>query len=185
MTPLLWLALLICWAAWAYPFLFRAPHGQKRESIIARGPTLIGGVLEMIAIAIAFNVRFPEAIPRITLRLIAAVIAGPLSVGLAWTAVTHLGRQFRITAGLYNDHELVTTGPYALVRHPIYTSLLGMLIFTSSLLTPVRWAAVAIAIFVLGTEIRVHAEDKLLASRFGDAFQRYRKSVSAYIPVVR
>jgi protein-S-isoprenylcysteine O-methyltransferase Ste14 len=60
-----------------------------------------------------------------------------------------------------------------------------MLVCTESILTPLRWAAVPLAVFIVGTEIRVRTEDKLLASRFGEAFQRYRKSVSAYIPFVR
>ena len=77
------------------------------------------------------------------------------------------------------------TGPYALVRHPIYTSMLAMLLVTLLVLTPWPWAVVALAVFVGGTEIRVHTEDKLLESRFGEEFRRYRSSVRAYVPFVR
>jgi protein-S-isoprenylcysteine O-methyltransferase Ste14 len=63
--------------------------------------------------------------------------------------------------------------------------MLAILICTQSLLTPLRWAVVSLALFVAGTEIRIHAEDALLASRFGEKFQQYRKSVSVYIPFVR
>jgi protein-S-isoprenylcysteine O-methyltransferase Ste14 len=185
MSPYLWLELLAFWLAWFYPFLFRAPRNQKRESITARGPTFIGLLLELSAIGVAFSIRIPENIPRSNLRLAVSVIFGLVGVTLFWTAIAHLGRQFRITAGLYHDHKLVTSGPYSIVRHPIYTSLLAMLIFTESILTPLRWAAVPLVIYIVGTEIRVHTEDKLLASRFGEAFQQYRKSVSAYIPFVR
>ena len=45
--------------------------------------------------------------------------------------------------------------------------------------------AFALALFVAGTEIRVHTEDGLLASRFGERFFEYRKRVQAYIPFVR
>jgi protein-S-isoprenylcysteine O-methyltransferase Ste14 len=185
MTLIQWIELLAFWAVWLYPFLFRAPHGQKRESIIARGPTLLGLLLEVTAIAMASAIRLPESVPRSHLRMAVFLISGPLSAIISWTAVAHLGRQFRVTAGLYHDHQLVTTGPYSIVRHPIYTSLLAMLICTQALLTPLRWAAVSLVLFIVGTEIRVHAEDELLASRFGETFQRYRKSVSAYIPFVR
>ena len=167
------------------PIVFRAPHAQKRQSIVARGPTLLGLLLEVSAIGIAFAFRLPPNIPRSHLRLIVAAICGPLSAILSWTAVLHLGRQFRVTAGLYHDHQLVTTGPYSIVRHPIYTSLLAVLISTQSILTPVPWAAASLILFIVGTEIRVRTEDKLLASRFGTQFQQYRKSVSAYIPVLR
>jgi protein-S-isoprenylcysteine O-methyltransferase Ste14 len=44
---------------------------------------------------------------------------------------------------------------------------------------------VAIAIFVVGIEIRIRAEDGLLVSRFGEAFKEYQESVPAYIPFVR
>ncbi len=185
MTPFLWAALILSWAAWFYPYFFRAPHGQKRESITARNPTLVGLLLEMGAIFLAFNVRLGSNIPRSNARLAVFGVCGVIGLILFWTAVTHLGRQFRITAGLYHDHQLVTSGPYSIVRHPIYTSLLAMLISTSALLTPLPWAAAALVLFIAGTEIRVHTEDKLLASRFGDKFQQYRKSVSAYIPLVR
>jgi len=108
-----------------------------------------------------------------------------LSAVLSWGAVKHLGRQFRVNAGLYDDHQLVRTGPYAVVRHPIYTSLLAILCATLCLLTPWPWALLSLATFVAGTEIRVHAEDGLLASRFGDQFTDYRRRVPAYIPFVR
>jgi len=102
-----------------------------------------------------------------------------------WFAVAHLGRQFRINAGLYHDHELVRTGPYAVVRHPIYASMLLMLVATAALLTRWGWGAASIAAFLAGTEIRVRAEDRLLASRFGERFAAYRSQVAAYVPFVR
>ena len=61
---------------------------------------------------------------------IASMVLGPASVGLAWFAVRHLGKQWRIQAALSEDHELVQTGPYRWVRHPIYASMLGMLLAT-------------------------------------------------------
>jgi protein-S-isoprenylcysteine O-methyltransferase Ste14 len=106
-------------------------------------------------------------------------------VALAWTSVTHLGKQFRVHAGLYHDHALVKTGPYAIVRHPIYASLLAALLCTLLLLTPWQWIAVSLALFIGGTEIRVRSEEQLLASRFEEEFEVYRKAVPAYIPFVR
>jgi protein-S-isoprenylcysteine O-methyltransferase Ste14 len=79
----------------------------------------------------------------------------------------------------------VRSGPYGIVRHPIYSSLLAILLSTILLLTPWRWAAVSLVLFVVGTEIRVRAEDKLLASRFGPKFAEYRRKVPAYVPFVR
>ena len=113
------------------------------------------------------------------------MLVAPFAPLLAWGAVRHLGRQFRVQAGLYRDHELVRTGPYAVVRHPIYASLLAILLGTLLVLTPWPWIPISLALFLVGTEIRVRAEDGLLASRFGEEFRRYRTRVPAYLPFVR
>ena len=180
-----WIVLIACWAAWWYPFIFRAPHYQKRPSITARGPTLAGLLLEVTAIGLAFACRLPPDHPPGFLRIAGTAVFGIIATVLAWTSVTHLGKQFRVNAGLYEDHELVRTGPYAVVRHPIYASMLGMLLCTILLLTAWQGAAVSIVLFIIGTEIRVHSEEKLLGSRFGAALEDYRKRVRAYIPLVR
>jgi protein-S-isoprenylcysteine O-methyltransferase Ste14 len=157
------LELVAFWLVWAFPYVFRAPHHQKRQSITASRPTLIGLFFEVAGVAMAFSLhRLPSG-----------------------SDIPHLGRQFRIRAGLYVDHELVRTGPYSIVRHPIYASVLAMLLLTMLLLTPWRWMPAPLAVFILGTEIRVRAEDRLLASRFGEEFHEYRRSVPAYIPFVR
>ena len=179
------IALGVCWLAWAWPFAFRVPHYQKRPSITAMAPTLAGLSLEVLAVAIALAFRQPPNHPPGPVRVLTSILAGLIAAALSWTAVKHLGRQFRVNAGLYEDHELVRSGPYLIVRHPIYSSILSILLSTILLLTPWRWAAVSLAFFVVGTEIRVRTEDKLLASRFGPEFAEYRKKVPAYVPFVR
>lgn len=177
--------LTACWLVWWYPFLFRAPHVQKRPSIALLTPSRIGLLLETSAIFVAFLFRLPATEPIAWWRVVAALSLQPVALVLAWGAVRHLGRQFRINAGLYDDHELVETGPYAFVRHPIYASLFAMLLSCLLLLTPLIWAAVAVVLFLVGTEIRVRTEDGLLASRFGERFDDYRRGVPAYIPLIR
>src|SRR5207302_8330701 len=54
-----WAALLVCWFAWMYPFIFHAPHNQKRPSITLAAPTRAGLLLECLAIFIAFACRVP------------------------------------------------------------------------------------------------------------------------------
>ena len=180
-----WIMLGVCWVAWAWPFAFRAPHYQKRPSITAIAPTWAGLLLEGLAIAVAVAFRLPPDHPPGLVRFLGSAGFGLIAAVLSWTAVKHLGKQFRVNAGLYEDHELVRTGPYGIVRHPIYSSVLAILLSTILLLTPWRWAAVSLALFVVGTEIRVRTEDKLLASRFGREFAEYRKKVPAYVPFVR
>ena len=149
--------------AWAYPFIFRAPHFQKRASVTASKPSIVGLFLECLAIFTAFAFRLPPETGPGTARVAASLVFAVLAAVLSWTSVQHLGRQFRVRAGLYEDHELVRTGPYALVRHPIYASLLAALLCTLLLLTPWQWGLASLALFLAGTEIRVRTEDRLLS----------------------
>jgi len=118
-------------------------------------------------------------------RAVAAMVPGPVAVVVMWQAVAHLGKQFRLRAGLYEDHELVRTGPYAMVRHPIYASMLAMLAAMLLLLTAWPGIVIALVLFLAGTEMRVRAEDALLAQRFPREFSAYKSTVPAYIPFVR
>jgi len=180
-----WSVLVTCWFAWMYPFVFRAPHGQERESITVAAATRIGLVLESAAICMAFLFRAPLDDPPGLVRDVLGMIIGPASAVMAWQAVQHLGRQFRVHAGLYVDHELVRSGPYRIVRHPIYCSLFGMLICTMLLLTEWKWVPICIVFFFFFSEIRVRSEDSLLESRFGEEFRAWKKQVPAYIPYLR
>jgi protein-S-isoprenylcysteine O-methyltransferase Ste14 len=128
------------------------------------------------------------ASPRAPVPAGAAWCGAGLSVGaalLGFTAGQHLGRQMRVQAVVTDEHRLIRTGPYAVVRHPIYAALLPFLVGTALAGGRIRGLAVALPMYFLGTEIRVRAEDKLLAERFGAEFEEYRKEVAAYLPGVR
>jgi len=94
-------------------------------------------------------------------------------------------RSGSLEAALSEDHELVQTGPYRWLRHPIYASMLGMLLATGFAKTWWPMFVAAVIFFVAGTEIRVRAEDRLLAERFQESFTSYRSRVRAYIPFIR
>jgi protein-S-isoprenylcysteine O-methyltransferase Ste14 len=173
------------WLLWAYPYVFRAPKIQRRQSITVAGPSLEGLLLETAAIFMVWIFRVPGGWRENPALLALALLLGITGDVLMWTAITHLGRQFRIQAGLFQDHELVRSGPYTVVRHPIYASLLAMTLATGLLRARWPWLLAALAMFVVGTEIRVRTEDRLLASRFGAEFAEYKKKVPAYLPFVR
>ena len=113
------------------------------------------------------------------------MFVGSVSVALVWSAVKNLGKQWRVDAALNQDHDLVKTGAYSLVRHPIYASMLGMLLASGLMWTWWPLLPVAIAVFLAGTEIRVRDEDRLLAGRFPEPFAFYKARAPAYIPFLR
>jgi protein-S-isoprenylcysteine O-methyltransferase Ste14 len=63
--------------------------------------------------------------------------------------------------------------------------MLGMLLTTGAAWSWWPMFAVSLVVFLVGTEIRVRAEDRLLAERFQDAFTEYRSRVNAYVPFIR
>lgn len=104
------------------------------------------------------------------------------AIALFVASSRELGRNWSLVARTRTDHELVRTGPYARVRHPIY---LGMLLFLLSLSAALgHWLqlVVAIPLFDVGTAIRTRLEDSLLEQNFGEAFREYRRSTPALIP---
>jgi len=173
------IVLVVGWAVWAAPF-FRLKQVSGRAEKLDRRARW-GILLEALAFALVWQRRFWRESPgawRIGLSMVFLLLACILS----WTAVRALGRQWRIDAGLNADHELVCSGPYRVVRHPIYTSLLCILLGTGLMVAPLLRLALVLPLFIAGTEIRVRIEDRLLASRFGEDFRLYQRSVPAYIP---
>jgi len=110
-------------------------------------------------------------------------------IGLNWTgmalrvwAVITLGRFFRTTVFVHDDHRLVTAGPYRVLRHPAYT---GSLISVAGIgLSMGNWASVAAIVggLVLCLLVRIPAEDAALGRQFGEHFAAYRKGRWALIP---
>jgi hypothetical protein len=103
--------LCVLWLAWAYPYLFYAPKVQKRKSITKGGASKLGLLLECVGIFMAWFEQTPGP-PRTDLALmLAALMLGVIEDVMIFKAEKHLGRQFRIQAGLYEDHQLIRTGP--------------------------------------------------------------------------
>jgi len=170
------------WLVWFVPFPLTGWNSKTpaRRDNRARW----GLVLEVIAYSLLWQGEFWTRSPA-PWRIACSVLFLALASLLSWTATRALGRHLRFDAALSPDHELIRTGPYRILRHPIYTSMFCLLLGTGFMITSLPLLLAAILLFVCGTEIRVRVEDGLLASRFGDQFREYQRSVSAYIPLIR
>ncbi len=180
-----YIVLSVCWIAWSLAFVKPRRHaaGQKKA---VRDPSSRRGIL-LVMIAFACEGAFirPPGFHKPAWMLIASMVIGPPCVVLVWMAARHLDKHWRYEAALSEDHELVKTGPYRWLRHPIYASMFGMLLQTG--LVHAWWPLLiaGLVFYVTGTEIRVRAEDGLLAARFGEEFARYKRSAHAYVPFIR
>lgn len=100
-----------------------------------------------------------------------------------WSRLT-LGSMYFVSsafgAQLYSDHRLVTGGPYAFVRHPLY---LGMICAAfGSLLLYHTWTTLVFAIVAPFVLFRAAREEKVLAAEFGDQWREYCRKVPAFFP---
>jgi protein-S-isoprenylcysteine O-methyltransferase Ste14 len=103
------------------------------------------------------------------------------AVLLAIWARRHLGRNWSGRVTIKVGHELVRSGPYRFVRHPIYTALLGM--YAGTAIVSGEWHALlgfALAAFAYWRKLRI--EEANLAAAFGGAWNDYRRSTRALLP---
>ncbi len=170
------------WLVWLAPFLFLQRRAAAPQQVDSRARW--GIVLVAISYSMLWQTRFWER-PLEDWQMALSLLFFLLAPLLSWTAKRALGRQWRLDAGLNSDHELVMSGPYRILRHPIYTSMLCLLLGTGVMITPWWLLLLSVAVFVTGTEIRVRIEDRLLSSAFGERFRDYQRSVSSYVPFVR
>jgi len=177
--------LILCWVAWSLAFVQPRRQAAGQKAVVRAPASKWGIILEMLGYALVWAYVRPVGFEKSVPSVIASMILAPLSVALGWAAARHLGKQWRFEAALSEDHELIQTGPYRWVRHPIYASMLGMLLATGFVWTWWPMFVAGLIFFLAGTEIRVRAEDRLLAERFQDSFTAYRSRVRAYIPFIR
>lgn len=168
-------------------FLLRALSRRRPEVGGKRDRrSQVGIAIQSIGIAIAgFGAVKPTLAPLSAASLAGTVLVIFLmggAIGLFASSSRELGKNWSLVARMRSDHELVRTGPYARVRHPIY---LGMLLFLLALAVALgHWVQlfVAIPFFFAGTTIRTRLEDGLLEQQFGEKFRDYRSSTPALIP---
>ncbi len=128
--------------------------------------------------------------PSPVARILSLSAGGVLyTAGLAlvlWGRLT-LGSMYNVSysfdAQLYADHRLVTRGPFAIVRHPMYLGILlaglgGVLLYRT-------WTLVFFAANFLGLLVRARREERALAAEFGLAWRDYCRHVPFILPVFR
>ena len=184
--PISWLCFVAYW--------FISAIFAKRTA--SRGPWW-GGALGRVAILIVaiLIIRQPsiwrhlshllvahERILSHSITQVAGIVLCLLGMAFAVWARIYLGRNWGQPMSLRQEHELVTSGPYALVRHPIYTGLILALFGTAlaqNLLLVVPFAGLW-AYYLAGAV----NEEKLMLRQFPDQYPEYKKRTKMLIPFV-
>jgi len=108
----------------------------------------------------------------------AITIAGLLFA--VWARV-YLGTNWSRSVTIKQDHELIATGPYAMVRHPIYTGILTGLLGTAIALSQVR-GFLAFALFFVAFWLKLRMEEQWMRSQFGETYVTYAHRTAALVP---
>jgi len=101
---------------------------------------------------------------------------------LLWWSFASLGTSYRGGVGLWDDHELVTGGPYRWVRHPIYACFVLATAGAGALSASWLIGAAGVALTLAIPAARLPVEERQLAERFGERYARWRARTPAFVP---
>jgi protein-S-isoprenylcysteine O-methyltransferase Ste14 len=188
-TGVVLVVVVLGWAAFfaIFAVLGRPPRSRERKR---DRTSLLGISIQGIGYACIWAMqRRPFLSPIVNVppvaQVLIALLAVSLVIGSLWmvlSAVRALGKQWTFAARLVEDHVLITTGPYRLVRHPIYSGMLGMLIASGIAVSHWTGLVAGVAMELTGTWIRTHSEERLLREAFEPAYEEYARRVPALVP---
>jgi protein-S-isoprenylcysteine O-methyltransferase Ste14 len=173
-------------AAMVLPFLdiVQRTVGPRRWISRATSERVLLGVLEVGTLAVWFlwlRGRWPLLpVPDGAVTIIGALLALTGALLAAWAKV-RLGRLFSPQLGVQEDHHLITGGPYAVVRHPMYLGIIDFIIGTALYLNDLALLVVGI-LFVLYFAGQIRVEERQFAAHFGREWEAYAARTPALLP---
>lgn len=160
-----------------------ASEAKRRESSFSRGfhVTLVSLAQILVLIPVPhLRMRF---LPESTAQVIIALAFELSFFCLAIWARLCLGRNWSAVVTAKVGHELVRSGPYRIVRHPIYTGMLGVYLSMAFVSGEIR-GLIGTAIALLAYWRKTRIEEEYLGNEFGEEYERYRTTTWALIPGV-
>lgn len=104
-------------------------------------------------------------------------------IGFAIWARVHLGRNWSGSVTVKQDHELIRSGPYAIVRHPIYTGLLLAALGGCISFGMVR-CFVGLLLLLICLRFKSRLEERFMEEQFGSEYEAYKRDVKALVPFI-
>lgn len=179
----LWLALGVVWliGALAAKRTERTQSSSSRAQHLALEASAFFLVLGRIQWPAWLRWRFlPEQSMAVRWIGLALTATG---IGFAIAARLWIGSNWSGRVTIKDQHQLIQRGPYALVRHPIYSGFLLALLGTAIFHGELR-GLIGFALAALGWVLKLRTEEAFLAQQFGDAYSDYKRKVKALVPFV-
>ena len=179
----------VCWALFAVIWLlaaFATKQTVYKESGLQRLRYIIPLLLGWFLLAKGHRLSDPlnhRVIPHLdALAWIGAVLCIAGLIFCVWARFT-LGRNWSGIVTLKGGHKLITSGPYAFVRHPIYTGLLTMCVATMIVLGHIA-AIIAMPFVIVSLWVKLRSEENLMLENFPAGYEAYSRRVKRLIPFV-
>jgi|SRR5580704_1738638 protein-S-isoprenylcysteine O-methyltransferase Ste14 len=181
-VDLCWLVLIIYWLTSAASSKRSARPGLWRPHA---GIRVIIFVVAVVVVQLRASQRFLADIVRRTpdpnsVASIIGVVVCVVGVVLAVWARAYLGRNWGMPMSLREGHELVTSGPYAYVRHPIYSGILLLTLGSAIAVNP-AWLAPFVLFLVYFVQA-ARVEERDMTKQFPDAYPAYQRRTKMLIP---
>ena len=178
-----WLVLVIYWALGA----LNTRKTATRESFLSRYSVMflvVAGYVLLFSKDANVGLLARHFVPSGSGSLNAGIIMTWLGVTLALWARYHLGQYWSGRITIKEGHQLIRTGPYARLRHPIYSGIL--LAMAGTALAVGQWRCVlGFGLVMVAYCIKAVKEERLLSGQFGDAFQEHRRHTGFLLPRFR
>lgn len=178
LVPLFWLAFIAYWLISARGVKKNIKKSDWRRDA---GIRILLIILVLVVLWLTPSLRHAEYRFGTAMQLLGTILCGA-GIAFAIWARAHLGRNWSGTPSMKEGHELVTSGPYRFVRHPIYTGIIAA-ILGSALVVGTVWF---IVFFVsIGNFIwRIPLEERYMTQLFPDQYPEYKKRTKALVPFV-
>lgn len=161
-------------------------HNSTRVAETRSSTSVYGVLVQMLGfMAVGIGPVTATLDPGSTLAISEAglvLILMALTVSLFFTASRAMGKNWSIVARTREDHQLVTWGPFAAIRHPIYTGLFAFMLAMALAFGHWRGLILGVPLYWIGTWMRVSIEERLLRDQFGAAYDAYASRVKRFVP---
>jgi protein-S-isoprenylcysteine O-methyltransferase Ste14 len=166
---------------------FRAYHHQNREVVRGDRSWVETGSMTGFFVVYYLVVRFQVGEVAVADSARGAMFVVGLAlmvVGAVFNVIgrLHLKSNWANQIKIYEGHWLVTTGPFRVVRHPLYASLIWMFLGGALIYSNVAALALTLGVFVPMMYVRARKEDALLREAFGTTFEAYERSTGMLFP---
>jgi protein-S-isoprenylcysteine O-methyltransferase Ste14 len=183
LIALIWLGWVISWVAASFWSGRTKSHVRTRNSWVYRLPILLGAIL-LSAWAPGTLLNTPLYDPGNAGTYLLAIVV-LLGISFTWWARIHLGRFWSNAITRKEDHSIVESGPYGLVRHPIYTGLILAILATGAAVATVASLLGAVLIS-FGEWQKARMEERFLSAELGaEAYRAYSRRVPMIVPFSR